>query len=788
MMRTLDRLLIADLKRLWGQALAICAVLACGVATYVMSACTIQSLEVTCGQYYRDFRFADVFVSLKRAPNSLVRRLSEIPGIEYIEARVVRDVILDIPGMVEPATCRLISGPDHEEARLNAVYLRQGRLPDPGRRGEVLASELFAAAHDLRLGDTVKVIMGGREERLRIVGIGLSPEYIYAVQPGQLLPDNRHFGVLWMPYRQMAAAFNMEGAFNDLSLTLLPRGSANDVIARLDRITAAYGGQGAYTRDDQLSHRRVTDEIHQMRGMAYVSPTIFLSVAAFLFHLVFTRIVHQQQEEIATIRAFGYWPAEIGLHYLKMLLLLVAVGALLGTGGGIYLARGMVRLYGQFFRFPILYQEVAWDKIPLAVGLSLAVGALGGWTAIRRAMRLPPAVAMRPEAPARYRKSLLERLGMGCFLSTVATMVFRRLERNLRSTLFSVVGLSLGVALLVLGSFMEDTINYVIDVQFQQAQRQDVMVTFTEALSSRIKHDVRHLPGVAFAEMFRAVPARLSRGHRSRRVTLMGLESQPRLFRVLDKHEREVTLAPEGLTVSEKLAELLDANVGDQLEVQMLEGRRLRTTVTIAAVFPDYTNPGAYMVRPQLHRLLHEGDCVSGVFLAVDPQRLDDLHADLKQTPVAVGVTLKQAALQSFQDTIGEALRPMRIVNAGFASVIAFGVIYNCALITLAERSRDLATLRVLGFTRNEVARVLLGELAVITLAALPIGLPIGYSMSYIATLALDTETHRFPLVVSRGTFAYSTLVILAAATLSALIVARMINKLDLIAVLKVKE
>lgn len=787
-MRTLNRLLIADLKRMWGQALAICTVLACGVATFVMSTTTMRSLEVTYDHYYRDYRFADVFVSLKRAPNQFAERLREIPGVDRVETRVVRDVILDISTMVEPASCRLVSTPDRPGRNLNATHLRRGRLPDPDRHGEVLASEMFAEAHHLIPGDTVKVIMGGREERLRIVGTAMSPEYIYAVQPGMLLPDNRRFGVLWMPYRQMAAAFNMEGAFNDASFTLHPGASANDVLFHVDRLCEQYGGIGAYTRDDQVSHRRVADEIHQLSGMAYVSPMIFLAVAAFLFNLVLSRIVHHQQEQIATLRAFGYAPTEIGAHYLKLLFFLVVVGVVLGTGTGVWLAQRLVNLYGRFFRFPTLYYELAWDQIAIACLLSSLAALAGGVASVRRAMRLPPAVAMRPEAPPSYRRSTAEWLGLGRFLSPAGSLVLRRLERNRHSTLLSILGMSLGVAVSVLGSFMEDTINYVMDVQFQQAQRQDITLTFAEALSARAIHDARHLPGVSSAEPFRAAPARLSRGRRSRKVTLMGLEESPQLFRVLDSKEREVRIASGGLTISKKLAEVLQADIGDEVDVEFLEGRKIRQSVPIVAVFPDYTDPGAYMNRYDLHRLLREGECLSGAFLAVDPAQLGDLHSQLKETPAVAGVTVKLAALQSFQETIAENLRPMRLMNAIFASIIAFGVIYNCALITLAERSRDLATLRVLGFTKREVSAVLLGELAIITLAALPIGLPVGYLLSYFAVLALDTETHRFPLVVSNATFAYAASVILVAAAVSAAIVGRLSDKLDLIAVLKVKE
>ncbi len=787
-MLTLDRLLFSDIRRMLGQGLAICAVLACGVATFVMSTSTHRSLEIMCRRYYRDYRFADVFAQLKRAPNQLRVRLSEIPGVDDVETRAVREVILDIPGMVEPATGRLVSIPDDPQQGLNAIHLRRGRFPDPARRGEVVASELFAEAHRLGPGSTLDVIMGGRKQRLRIVGIGLSPEYIYAMQPGSFLPDDRRFGILWMPYRQMAAAFNMEGAFNDLSLTLQPRASEQDVLFHVDRLTKPYGSRGAYGRDEQPSHRRVTDELLQLRSMSVVMPMIFLVVTAFLFNLVLSRIVHHQQDQIATLRAFGYSSREIGLHYFKLLLVFVVLGVVCGTAVGIWLARGMTSNFAQFFRFPIVTYVIAWDQVAFALLLSLATAVAGGISALRRAMRLPPAVAMRPESPAHYHASLIERIGLGGFVTPVGLMVFRRLERNLRSTALSVLGMALGVAILVLGSFFEDTIDYVMEMMFQRAQRQDVTLTFNESASAHAVHDVRHLPGVLDVEPFRATPVRLRNGRRTKRLSLMGLEPQPRLFRLLDRNEHVVSLADRGLTISEKLAEVLDVKTGDRVEVEFLEGGHENRMVRVSSIFPDFTEPAAYLNRRELHRLLNEGERLSGAFISVDSRYVTDLHAEVKQTPAVAGITVTTAAKESFQQTIAENLRRMRTVNAIFASIIAFGVIYNCALITLAERSRDLATLRIMGFTRREVSTVLLGELAVITLASLPVGLPLGYWLSHLTTVVMDTETHRVPLVIHRATYAYATCMILATATISALIVRRMLDKLDLIAVLKVKE
>jgi putative ABC transport system permease protein len=788
-MKPLARLLIADLRRMWRQCVAISILLACGVATFVMSTSTMSSLQSSQERYYRDYHFADVFVQMTRAPRTLAQRLASIPGVQRAETRIVRSVILDIGGMPEPATGRLVSLDRNPADRLNGVVLLRGRLPDPEASSEVLASQPFADAHGFRPGDHLDAIMGGRKERLRITGIGMSPEFVYAVQPGLFLTDNRRFGVLWMARRQMEAAFDMQGAFNDAVLTLQARANLRNVMFEVDRLTAVYGGTGAYDRSDQASHHRLADELHQIGSMAYVTPSIFLAVAAFLFNIVLSRMVDRQKEQIATLRAFGYTAAEIGMYYVRLLLVLVTTGTLAGCLAGVRLSWWMTDVYARFFRFPAVDYEFSVAGALLAAATGLVAAVAGSLFAIRRAMKLPPAVAMRPEAPHAFHQSLPERLGMGRLLSPLSRMILRRLQANRRATILSVLGMAMGLAVVVLGSFFEDTIDYVLEVQFERAQRQDVMLTFYETCSRSALHDAANLPGVVVAEPFRSVPVRLHHGVREHRLGLMGLESRPRLYRVLDDSQQPVSLPPgPGLTISRKLSELLDVRPGETVTVEVLEGRRGRYQMTVSSVFPDYTSPGAYMNRQQLHRLLREGEQISGAFLAADPARMEELYRQVKQTPSIAGVLDKHAAIRNFRSTIAENTYWMRMINGIFASIIAFGVIYNCALITLAERSRDLATLRIMGFHRREVSRELLGELALITLLAIPVGLPLGYGCAWLATLALDTETHRFPLVVSRQTFAYATCVILAVAVVSSLYVRRKLDQLDLIAVMKVKE
>jgi putative ABC transport system permease protein len=787
-MRALDRKLFRDLLAMKGQALAICLVLASGVAMFVMSLCTLHSLEQTRAAYYERYRFADVFARLKRAPDALAARIAEVPGVARVQTRVVQDVTLDVPGLAEPAVGRLISIPERPAPGLNDLHLRRGRYVEPGHPGEVLAGEAFAEAHGLEPGDQIPAVINGRRQLLRVVGIALSPEYVYPIREGELLPDNRRFGVFWMAYPELAGAFDMRGAFNDVALALSPGASEGEVLRRLDRLTDTYGGLGAYGRDEQLSNKFISNELTQLRGMAVIAPVIFLAVTAFLLNVVLSRLVQTQREQIAALKAFGYTRSEIGWHYLKLVLVLVLVGSGLGTAAGAWLARGLAEVYAKFFRFPVFTFTLDAGVVLLALAVSGTAALLGTLGAVRRAAALPPAEAMRPEPPAVYGPSVLDRPTLRRLVPPAARMIFRRLRRQPGKSALSCLGIALAIGVLVLGNCTLDAIDYVIDFQFFAAQRQDMTVAFVDPVSPRGLHDLRHLPGVARAEPFRSVPVRLRFGPRTRRLGLMGLAPERNLYRLLDTEGRTVPLPEEGLVVSEKLGEILGCRRGDRLTVEVLEGARPIREVPVVGFIRDFTEPAAYMDVRAVRRLLREGESLSGAFLAVDADRTDGLYAELKRTPKVAAVSVKRAALRSFRETLAENLLRMQAFNVGFACVIAFGVVYNSARISLSEQGRDLATLRVMGFTRAEVSAILLGELAALTFAAVPFGLVCGYGFAGLMSRALDTETQRFPLVVRPSTYAFAVTVTLVAALLSGLVVRRRLDRLDLVAVLKARE
>ena len=782
------RMLVRDLWHLRGQVVAAALVVACGVASFVSMRGTYASLLVARDDYYQRFRFADVFAQLKRAPTALLPRLAAIPGVAAVRTRVVRDVTLDVPGLAEPAVGRLISVPERRQPMLNDLHLLRGAWVQRGRPDEVIASDAFAAANRLGLGDRIGAVINGRWRRLTIVGVGLSPEYIYEVGGGSIFPDNKRFGVLWMGEESLASAFDMDGAFNDVVVALATGAVEADVVDRLDRALERWGGLGAFGREDQVSHRFISDEISQNRITSTFIPAIFLAVAAFLLHIVLSRLVSLQRTEIGVLKAFGYTNRVVGLHYLELAAATVLGGVLLGTGAGIYLGATLTRLYRDFYRFPALTFHAGPDVLGFAVAVSLGAAALGAHAAVRRAAALPPAVAMRPEPPASFHVGLLERSGLAAALPSSARMIARgMLRRGWRSAL-GMLAIASATGILVMGGFFLDAIRYLMRVQFEVVQRDDVTISFAETESAGSRFEVARLPGVLRVESFRSVPVRLRFEHRTRRVELTGLPAASELRHLVDERLDPVTLPPDGLVLTRALADRLGVEAGAQMRVEVLEGARPKREVPVVALVDEPVGVGAYMDKPALDRLLREQSALSGAYLAVDPAHVAELYARLKRMPAVRGVASRDSVIRSFQEILDRSLAVSTMINVLFACVIAFGVVYNGARIALSERGNELAALRVLGFTRHEVAVILLGEQGVLTLAAVPVGFGLGSGVCWLLARRLTTELYRIPFVLTRENFGFAFVVVTVAALLSGALVVRRLRQLDLVAVLKTRE
>ena len=787
-MRAIDIKLVRDLKRLWAQCLAIALVVGGGFATLIMAVGSHRSLDETRIAYYERYRFADVFATVRRAPKPLVDQIREIPGIAAVDARIAKLALLDIPNFAEPATAQVISLPEIGEPSLNRLYMRSGRTPEPGRSEEVVVNEAFAKAHAFGPGDRFFAILNGRKRELVIVGTALSPEYIFTVGPGDIMPDDRRFGIIWMPEKALASAYDLEGAFSSLTVKLWRGASEREVITRLDSLLDRYGGQAAFGRKDQTSHAWLDHELDMLKNMSRTLPPIFLLVSAFLVNLTLNRLVALEREQIGLLKALGYGNVDIVLHYLKLVIVIVIVGIALGSAAGTWLGTYLTRLFGDYFRFPFLVFAKSTDLYLIAAALSLFAAAIGAIRALRDVVRLSPAVSMQPPAPPLFRRILPETFPIDKVVSQPTMIMLRNITSHPVRAIFTMLGMALATAILVVSLFTRGTMEQLIDVTYFMADRQDATVGLIEKRTRDVIMQVKRLPGVLAVEPYREVPVRIRNGNIERRVIISGRPRDADLSRIIDVHLRPVVIPENGLAISSMLAEILGVGVGDFVEVDLLEGQRRTISLPVTALVEDYFGIKGMMDDQALARLMREAPAVNAVNLSFDPTKSDLFYAAIKGMPTVSGLALQGASLANFRAVIAVFVTTMASIYTGLAGVIAFGVVYNSARISLSERARELASLRVLGFTRGEVLRILLLELALLSILAQPPGWVMGYGLAWILRTQLAGELMRVRLVVEHSTYVIASVIVIGAAVLSALVVRRRVNQLDLVAVLKTRD
>ncbi|WP_233489038.1 ABC transporter permease [Rhodovulum sp. 12E13] len=786
-MSPLDRKLLRDLARMKGQAVAIGAVIGTGVLMLVMMTGLVASLTETRDAYYDRYRLADVFAPVSRAPERLAGDLAAIPGVSAVQTRVTGRALVDIAGAALPAQAQAVSLPDRGRSALNDIYLTDGRLPEHGRPDEILLLEAFADAHGLGPGDVLAATMNGARRSFRIVGLAQSPEFLYTTPPGELYPDDARFGVIWMSRSALAAAYDMEGAFNEALLALSRTARKAAVIDAADRLLAAHGGTGAYARAEQISNRFISEEIAGLAVSARTVPPIFLAVAAFLLNIVVGRMVQAEREEIGLLKAFGYTDAEVGAHYFKLVLAIAAGGALAGCLGGVVLGRAMVEVYTAFFKFPFLVFRLDPAAFATGVLVSVAAASAGGLLVVRRVFALAPAEAMRPPAPPDYSRSARFRR-LGRLLDQPSRMVLRRIVRQPIRMGGAALGIASGMALSVAMLAIYEGFDETVDLTFGVVDRSDVTVTFTHAVSDKTLFELGRMEGVARVEPVRHVAAILSHGLDSHRGAITGLPPDAALYRALDAGGGPIPLPERGLVLSRTLADVLGVEAGQALSVDVREGRQPVLDLPVAAITETLVGAPAYMALDALNRALREPGRVSGAHLTIDSARADAIFARLQDMPTVAGVSRKDDARAAIVRLMDSGAGATRYVMGAIAFVITFGVVYNAARIALAERTRDLAALRVMGFTRGEAAFVLLGELAVVTLVALPAGAAIGYALSFAIASGFSTELYQIPAGIDRASFGQAALVVLGAALVSGLLVKRDLDRTDLIGVLKTRE
>ncbi len=787
--RALDKKRWRDLWKLRGQVLAVAMVIASGIATLVMSISTIEALQDSTDAYYQRYRFADVFANLTRAPDSLVQRLSQIAGVQTVQTRITSYATVDVEGFAEPVIGRMVSIPEYRQPSLNQLVLRKGSWITGKAENQVIVSENFADAHGLTIGDNLSVIMRGNKRTLTIVGVAISPEFIYTLGPGALLPDDARFGILWMSREVLGAAYDLEDAFNDVSISLSYQAELQPVLDAVDQLLEPYGGVSAVGRADQLSNWFIMNEIEQQKTMATVLPVIFIAVAIFLSNMVLGRLIATERTEIGLLKAFGYSKAQIAWHYIRMMLAIGGIGIVLGCAIGLLFGRYNTEMYAEMLGFPLLIYQPGAINLVVATAIGLTASLLGALGAVSNAASLPPAQAMQPPSPPSYRQSVLSGKRLNRLFDQPTRIALRQIERWPIRSLMTSIGVGFSVALVVMIYHWEDSLNHLARVYFNEAQRQDMVVGLSEPRALSTINDFAKLPGVLRAEPMRYISADISANQVTHRGTLTAIEQLSTLQPIYDDAQRqEVPVPDSGVVIATRLAEKLNVRVGDEITLDILSGRRPTLTLSVVETIETYIGMPAYINLDFINQQLLEAPNMEFANIRVDKAQQNALFEYLKQTPVVGAITIKQAALASFQDTLIKHLMTFISMFSGLAAVLGFGVAYNSTRIALSERGRELATLRVLGFSRGEISYVLLGEVMLLIAFGLTIGCILGYGLVSLIIAAFDTELFRIPHYTEASTYGLAVLVIFFATLVSAAIVRRRVDKLDLIRVLKTRE
>lgn len=785
-MKALSKKLLRDIQTLRLQIIAMSLLISCGVGVLLASWSSYDSLRKAQQSYYQKYNFADIFVELSRAPQHLVARAQQIPGVRIAEGRIAEDALIDLPNQDEPALGRVLSYSG--TSRLNKIYLRQGRFPEKAATLEVLVHESFAKAHDLLPGDSFDIVVKGQKRKVHVSGIGISPDYVYALSPIAMFPDDQHYGIFWMAEEDLAQISNMQGSFNSLTLQLTNSHSDQSVKSQLDTLLEQFGSLGAYDRSQQISHLFVEDEIRQQRSMSFIIPTIFIAVAIFILHTVINRLIDLQRSQIAALKSLGYSSKELAFYYWKLISLIL----LFGLGPGVIFAIGIGRwyavIYEQYFRFP----QISFAISAQAFGIGVAAIFLPGWLAtlqvLYRIFHLQPAEAMRPPAPANYKKKAFESWGFFRQSGFIAKIIIRNIVSRPWRSVLSVLGLAAATSIVVNGGFWTDIIDFIIQRQFFESSREDLEVRFVHPRRIDVLSEISRIEGVYLIEGARTVPVRLHFRQIEKNTAITASESISTLRRILDKNGRTLIPREGQVLLSQYYSKKYDLKVGDELIFEVSDKTRPPFTAPIGGFVEDVVGSGIYATKEDLTRWLQEVPSINTVYLKTDPSQNSRIYIRLKQFPEVLSVGIKDSVLKSFSATLSGMIFTFTLILIAFATLISASVLFNMMRINLSERSWELASLRIIGFSVSPVFQILFLEIGLQVITALAPGLVFGYGLSYLSTKWIHTDAFVFPLVVNNKTYALATVVIISCYLIAGIFLYTKIRALNLTAALKARE
>lgn len=787
-MGILFRKLLRDVREAKGQFISILIIVIIGVMFYSGINATYRNLSLASEKYYREYRFADIFADIYKAPESVVERIGALPYVKMATGRVVQDEKMTISN--ENVTVKLVTLPDSKKAIVNDIVIKSGRYFSESDSNQCLVEEEFFKAHNLKIGDTLFPIVNGTEVKLKVIGSVKSPEFIYVLKDsGELMPDNFKYGIIYVKQSFGQSILGFNGSINSLSLLINSDADIKKAKEDIKKLLKDFGVTSIVEKKDQVSNSMLSEEMKGLKSTGGAFPVVFFIVAAVIIFIMMGRLVENQRMQIGALKSFGFSDLQILSHYLSYSVLVAVVGSILGSIFGMYLGIGFTNLENMYFNLPPADMKIYPDLVLPASLLTLFFCLLAGYNACKVVFRIMPSEAMRPKAPKKGKSIYIERVGfLWKRFSYTWKIILRNIFRNKRRTLMTSIGIIFSTALLLVAFSMNDSINFMVSQQYENIQNYDLKINFSKLLNEEELTSMMNLPHVKRMEPVLETGVEITSGWIKKNVGFTALLQNPEIYKVVDKDGLPASLPQNGILLPEKLAKKLNVKLNDSVYIKSFYPGKEKKEVRVKGIIAQYLGLSVYTGFDTAKNLLGEGMAANAVVLKLDSSGSEkEIKDKLKDIPAI-------SSIQSKSDSLNNLMKNMASMSSSIAvmiilaAILSIAVVYNIATINIFERQRELATLKVLGFKDNEVRKLIFDENYMITVFAIIVGLPFGWWLGTVMMSAYETDAYTFPFIIQSKTYILSAALTLVFTALANLILMRKIKSINMVEVLKSNE
>ena len=736
--------MLRDMKKARVTYILCALIVAIGFCGYSVLELCYENLQKSKTTFIEDSDFCDGFAEVESAPRSESRILSEVEGIETVEGRLVENVRLT--GLEGEAELNIVSW---EEGGMNRPVLSKGSLPQKGSR-EIVIGEGISGARNIEPGDTLRLLIGGKQVEVTVSGVGLTPENIYMIKDiSEMYPDPAGYDAAFMSYETMADLFSMDGQVNSFLFKLKTGTEWKKVKEPIERILESYGCQTAYAKEDQLSINMVDEEIAQLKRMSTAVPFLFLAVAGVILYITLSRLVEQQRTQIGTLMALGLPLGKIKFHYMYYGAFTGFVGGLLGGIGGYAASGPMADYYRMYFNLPKVTTPVSYTYF--AGGILAAVLFCGGtaWLIAGGVGKMTPAGALRPAAPKNARISFLERIPGFVKLFTVpGLLALRNLARNRKRTVLSLSGMAFAYMITATLVSLNSMFDIFIFDYWEITQRQDMMVQFSSPVIDTDAFAAVEDPEVGRTEGVMEFSASLYGPEGKTDCSIQAIAPDSDLCRLFDEEGTRVFPEESGIILSRHMSDLMGIKSGDLVEIKVSYPKEKISRVPVTAVIAQYMGNTAYMSYEGAGRISEYRNVYNSILLKAPAGVQEVLIHRLEDASAVSLIENRQARLGKLRSMMGSMSAMMGAMSM-MGVIIGVAVIYVSSLISFEELKREVSTLMMLGLKSGQCLDVISTGQWILAAGGVMVGIPMSMGVSRLISATMSSDLYSIPSLIS---------------------------------------